>query len=296
MIKAILLSIVFTVSLFYLSAQSIYVSNACISGELILSKTDDVNGKPAYETTGTVDGISGTDVSISWLGDPDNLWVLSFDGQPYFYSSYTGNTVPTTSSATWQAVDGTSCSGSEQLIISNTSTLPVTIGYFSGVIENSAAVLSWNTYSEINNKGFTIQRSDNGYSWLNIGFKEGALHSNTEKKYSYTDLSFSGSQYYRLQQEDIEGNKSYSKTISLSTSDAENYKIKNNPSKAIFVISIPSGKDITVSVYNARGAKVFNQKVKSGNVPINLSGNSAGIYFLHVVNDGKLSTSKLIKE
>ena len=76
-------------------AQTVDRFRSCITGTITLNSIGDIDGKPAYENTGTVEGIAGVQVDVYWL-TPDNLWVLAFDGQPYFQNSCTSALPPST--------------------------------------------------------------------------------------------------------------------------------------------------------------------------------------------------------
>ena len=109
------------------TAQTVNISGQCITGTPILTKTaDEVDGKPAYEGTGTVDGNENVAISIFWMED-EHVWVLAFDGQPYYFSACDQPAPPGTSfpACTWEVVDGTSCTGGAALVINGSGTLPV---------------------------------------------------------------------------------------------------------------------------------------------------------------------------
>jgi hypothetical protein len=65
--------------------------------------------------------------------------------------------------------------------------LPVKYTSFSGLVENHNAKLSWITSSEINNKGFEIERSLNGFDFESVGFVKGASNSNKIINYEFVD-------------------------------------------------------------------------------------------------------------
>ena len=92
-------------------------------------------------------------------------------------------------------------------------------------------VLSWTSYTEINNNGFTIERSTDGTEFSEIGFIKGKKISYNEINYQFPDTNISAnSYYYRIKQSDIDGKYLYSNTAFVSKKHENNGgKIYPNP-------------------------------------------------------------------
>lgn len=94
--------------------------------------------------------------------------------------------------------------------------LPVTLVSFTAVpTPQGGALLRWATATEINNKGFGIERQlANGGAWQQVGYLAsgnnamGGTYSHTDK--SLATAPASPQAYYRLRQEDVDGKISYS--------------------------------------------------------------------------------------
>jgi hypothetical protein len=85
--------------------------------------------------------------------------------------------------------------------------LPVEMLYFTGYGYSSYNILKWSTASEHNSDYFSIQRSQNGYDWKEVGQKTSAGNSTIQTVYSYTDYyNNDGFIYYKLIQYDLDGN------------------------------------------------------------------------------------------
>src|SRR5205085_1269421 len=65
------------------------------------------------------------------------------------------------------------------------STLPVSLMNLSATPALNKVTVRWTTSSEMNNRGFDVERSDDGVNWAMIGFVQGAENSNSMKSYSY---------------------------------------------------------------------------------------------------------------
>lgn len=121
-------------------------------------------------------------------------------------------------------------SGSSGIVIVRQSfkILPVEFISFSAEFleENRIAQLHWATAKEWNNSHFEIQRSiDNVRTWEDIGRVIGAGWSDSPSVYTFLDEKpplAGGLVYYRLRQVDFDGKFSFSKTISVKVSPANN--------------------------------------------------------------------------
>lgn len=282
-----------------LNAQTVIVSGECISGSITLNPIGDIDGKPAYENTGTVDGNPGVQIDVYWIPSPDNLWVLAFDGQPYFQNSCTTSTPPPTGGAcSWDAVSGQTCTGSNPLVVAGTGTLAVKITSFSARQNNGVVVLNWQTANEINNKGFEIQRSANGISWNKIGFVNGNINSSIPKNYVFDDVNpLSGKNLYRLRQVDIDNKETYSAIVSVNILKSGFYSVSNNPGNGLYKLYIETTSEkINFSVIDANGRKIISKIYDgSGDQTIDLTKYSSGIYLLQIQKGTSLFTDRLIK-
>ncbi len=87
-----------------------------------------------------------------------------------------------------------------------TNPLPIELLFFKASCENNSTKLSWATASETNNDYFSVEKSQDGFTFENINNIPGAGNSNNTLFYSATDEKpFSGTTYYRLKQTDFNG-------------------------------------------------------------------------------------------
>ncbi len=110
-------------------------------------------------------------------------------------------------------------------------TTPVTLVHFRAKPGRDGRIeLSWQTASEINNQGFTVERAlgeTNQFSA--IGFVPGSATSATEKQYSFKDIPPAASRYkYRLKQIDFNGDFSYSSVIEVENTVPEHFRLLQN--------------------------------------------------------------------
>lgn len=120
----------------------------------------------------------------------------------------------------------------------DTNVLPVTLIGFSGQATSDGQVeLLWQTADEQNNSHFTIQRSKDADLWEEIGMVPGHINSETIQHYKYTDQNVpTGLIFYRLKQNDLNGDFEYSEIISVMNSGGRTLKIYPNPAKDFLIV------------------------------------------------------------
>jgi hypothetical protein len=184
--------------------------------------------------------------------------------------------------------------------------LPVTLESFTGQAQGNAIVLNWATAQEINNAYFEVERRGSDGSWTNIGKVEGHGTTALPENYSFTDNTpLNGTDFYRLQQVDLDGNSVYSNVVVAETSATA-----TNAALAIFPNPVQSSMNITlnhdqqetavITVRDLSGAVVLstNQALSKGfnNLTINgLFSLAQGTYIVSLVTPTTHYTSKFLK-
>ncbi|WP_118975680.1 T9SS type A sorting domain-containing protein [Taibaiella koreensis] len=177
--------------------------------------------------------------------------------------------------------------------------LPVTMGSFKAIAEGSAVRLDWITYSEKNNLGFAIERSNDSRHWIEIGFTGTAAdggNSNERLDYSaYDNSPVSGLNFYRLKQTDRDGHYTYTEVRQVSFGKENAINIYPNPATDILNITVGDWKDITdVRILDINGKQVFQAREASNG--ISLGKLSRGTYMLQVEQtNGNITQFKIVK-
>ncbi len=296
--KIYLLAIAFFICGIAIS-QTIVIGGQCIATSVTLTYATDVDGKPAYVGSGTVLGMTGTEVSLFWIGAPENVWVIAFDGQPYFQNPCNTSIPPGTSPniCPWTTVPGTTCTGANPLSVSGAVVLPVTLTAFTATATGSNVALQWTTSQESNNRGFTLQRSADGVTWTDLGFVAGVGNSSTSTKYNYTDkLPGTGINFYRLRQQDLDGRTSLSSIVTATIGSNKFFSISDNPGKGIYKLSMASSLEVLqILITDASGKVLLNKRTAAGNQVIDISNQAPGVYWLMVKKGTTQTGLKLIK-
>jgi len=146
--------------------------------------------------------------------------------------------------------------------------VPVELTSLTTYANGNIVVLKWTTATEINNKGFDIERKDinDNYSnsgWERIGFVQGIGTSTHPKEYSYVDaISKYGRYLYRLKQIDFDGKVTYSEEVKVEAGlKPENFVLEQNYpnpfNPTTFIkFSLPQASKVNLSVYNSLGERV----------------------------------------
>lgn len=166
-------------------------------------------------------------------------------------------------------------------VSSPAAVLPVQGLDFNAVTQQNGVLLQWKTEAEQDTKDFVVQRSSNGTSWTDITTLNAARNSASVRNYQVMDQPESiGILYYRLQLNDMDGSKTFSRIIKIDYSThGDVLKIYANPvmnGALQFTIS----KNVAVELYNATGKIVLHKNLNSGLHEISISHLPKGVYYL----------------
>jgi FlgD Ig-like domain len=199
----------------------------------------------------------------------------------------------------------------------NAGGVPVELISFSSEIFNGKVKLTWSTASELNNRGFEIERSSDNDVWKSIGFVAGKGTTTEIQNYSFTDDLFSFTwtkNYYRLKQIDFDGLFEYSEVLEVKLtfptefSLFQNYPNPFNPSTVIrFQIPGQARNDnvlVTLKVYDILGneiATLVNEEKPAGEYEVEFNGHSdegqnlpSGVYFYQLKSGNFIQTKKMV--
>ena len=246
-------------------------------------------------------------LTLSWLADNDN-GIVDFSQARVYQQPATGQAwspLGASTNASTRSIVASSTTLSRFTVSNAANPLPVTLIDFTARAEGPATVrLTWATASELNNAGFTVERSLDARTFAAIGTVAGAGNSTARHDYALLDSKLpSGATllYYRLRQTDASGDLSYSpvRTVALA------------PLAAGFVVyptRVPTGQAATylytgpaqagsLEVLNVVGQMLSTVALDGraqGAVP--LAGLATGVYFLRYVGPAGRFTTRFVVE
>ncbi|TXF88879.1 T9SS type A sorting domain-containing protein [Neolewinella aurantiaca] len=174
--------------------------------------------------------------------------------------------------------------------------LPVTLADFSASPNRNQVDLSWSTSSETENSYFEVQRSTslNG-DFQNIGKVLGNETTSAFNTYGFTDNNpAEGTNYYRLQQFDLDGSSNFSPivTADMEVSAERSVSVYPNPTAAGSRMTVRLNGNWTaggasLELVDANGRKVADWTgLSNGSLNTELPVVKAGVYQL-IATDGK---------
>lgn len=171
--------------------------------------------------------------------------------------------------------------------------MPVELSSFMYTVYRNIVILNWTTQSEINNRGFYVERttSENFNSdWENLTFIPGKGNSTLTNQYVFEDNNLNTGIYrYRLKQTDFNGSFEYhelNSDVVINAPDkyelSQNYPNPFNPQTSINY-SLPSDNFVSLIIYDLGGREIktlVKEFKKAGRYEVTFNGSdvSSGIY------------------
>ncbi len=180
------------------------------------------------------------------------------------------------------------------------STLPVQWLSFTAEKAGPAALLIWKVAQEENVNQYEVLKSANGTAFESIGTAAAQCNGcgSTETIYTFTDLQpFSGNNFYRIKETDIDGQVSYSIVRQLNFgNETDELKVNPNPAATtVYISNLVHSKEYIISVTAMNGSIVKYEQVRDKtNHQIDVSALANGQYVLTVTGDGMQFTKKIV--
>jgi hypothetical protein len=141
-------------------------------------------------------------------------------------------------------------------------------------------LLRWTTATEVNNDYFTIEQSTDQISWQQIGEVKGSGNTDVDHSYSFLDPHpLEGVSYYRIRQNDFNGNFTYSEVRSINKYIPSNLMVYPNPAKDQLHLS-PWRIGNSVKMFEPGGRQIAVSCDQSGTIEVKSI--PQGVYYLEV--------------
>nr|WP_294860159.1 T9SS type A sorting domain-containing protein [uncultured Fluviicola sp.] len=203
-------------------------------------------------------------------------------------------------------IDGNAGDGCEFTISGWTATgiLPVELSEFNGNSTDIGNVLSWKTESEYKNDYFEVMYSRDADHFEQIGTIQGVGTSSEAQEYQFIHQGVpAGTSFYKLQQVDLNGERTESKIISINSKDDSDglFSVYPNPMKEQLVIQLQSSRKETmvIDLMDQKGVSILKEQVDVNKGVTNLfrdiSSLSSGVYTLIITSTTSSQKQRIIK-
>jgi hypothetical protein len=164
-------------------------------------------------------------------------------------------------------------------------TIPVEMVSFVAKKTGNANKLAWQTASELNNDYFDIQRSTDGATFQNIGQVKGVGNSAALNNYEFMDETPTvGTNYYRLQQVDVNGKTTTSKTVAVNAGGKGSVKVFPTLATDKLNVLTTSDKEEGFDIVNLVGQVVASGRF-TNSTDVNISQLAKGNYVLRIAGE-----------
>lgn len=255
--------------------------------------------KYCYGTT--TDPMDMTVSTLNILGLPDSTNIISKGFKPGFSDVYEYEIEVYNLPATGVHTGGRINTTGVDLYIHNSlglySVLPIELTYLKGYHSELVNHLDWATSSEINNSHFEIERSEDGIHFEIIGSVDGNGTSNQKHIYRFEDknIELSKTYYYRLKQNDLDGQHEYSSIIQIVTPKGSGIQwstLYPNPAKDMIQLRMYSESthsNVSYKIYSSNGQIVKTNSIQlvegMNDLNFDIKHLPAGAYILNLASE-----------
>ncbi|AFH49868.1 BNR/Asp-box repeat protein [Ignavibacterium album JCM 16511] len=205
----------------------------------------------------------------------------------------------------WMRLDGSTLSVWTAVINDSLVFVPVELESFTASkLDDRKVFLSWQTASELNNRGFEVQRKFFNSDFVSIGFVDGKGTTSEKQYYNFTDTPFEDGLYsYRLKQIDFDGKIQFSNEVEINLQTVSHLVLEQNfpnpfNNRTALRFATADSRWITLKLYDMLGREVLivvNEILEPGlyEKEINFSEYNfpTGMYF-YELNDGRSTIVK----
>lgn len=237
--------------------------------------------------------------------DNGNVRITQFHGTgtgPGHYSGESTLIIPTSviwdQTRSWWEITFPVTGFSGFYIHSGTNALPLDLVSFSGKIQNTDAILQWQTNNENGLENYELQRSYDGLNYNAIA-NVNAQNTAGNHNYVYRDLEVltrnNGNVYYKLKMIDLDGKFKYSSVIKLTSKPSTQLTVSPNPAKNMITISGTNGEG-SIKLISLDGRELKKQIAKDQTETMNIGSLPPGVYILQYQNKNQTIQKRIIKQ
>ncbi|MBL7812770.1 MAG: choice-of-anchor D domain-containing protein [Bacteroidetes bacterium] len=179
--------------------------------------------------------------------------------------------------------------------------LPVELLYLTANgIKDQYIQVKWATATETNTATYTVERSEDGKTWIPMGNVSAAGNSQERRNYQFNDFQVVANRiyYYRLKVIEIDGSAQNTQIVSakLGSTLPATLKLYPNPTSTTLNISWPAGTDeADMTLHTSDGKLVWTRHMFTGtDRSVDVSNLSNGVYMLSTRMNGEVVHSRVM--
>ncbi|WP_303311928.1 hypothetical protein [Hymenobacter sp. BT730] len=188
----------------------------------------------------------------------------------------------TTGFYTGLAFPGTfGCSRGDAVSFAGALPLPVSLVSFTARAAAGQVVLQWETATEDQTRQFVVQRSQDGLSWTQVATVPATSASHGARYQARDQTPPSGTLFYRLAMEDLDGSLAYSPIETVNNQPLTAWRVYPNPAHDFMLVEGAAGPG-EVLLLNGLGQVVRRLSAPARFTPLRIAtaGLPAGLYYL----------------
>jgi hypothetical protein len=176
--------------------------------------------------------------------------------------------------------------------------LPVRfISIAASLIDNTSCKIKWQVATPtVNADKFEIEYSVDGRNWNNIGLM--SINNTNQSNYEFLHTSIPvNNLYYRIREIDLDGSYIYSNVVLVrGKKSLGDFIIFPNPANNYIDVTAPYyiANKTEIILYDATGKMLISKTINSATGQINTGNLSNGAYLLRIINDGAITTRKIL--
>ncbi|MBK0403306.1 T9SS type A sorting domain-containing protein [Adhaeribacter sp. BT258] len=274
-----------------------WIVNEAVSGGSNLTIAFEVKTTLVGGLLNVIGSLTGFDVSQAKIVHYENNQWDYAASLPTLLSAITGGYTLTRS--------GITSFSPFSMMSGNPQPLPVELVSFTAKRAENGIVCHWKTAQELNNDFFTVERSNDGQTFSEIGKLKGKGTTSQAFTYSFTDLAApTEMSYYRLKQTDFDGTTTFSKivVVSAAATAAPVFELYPNPSagQAVLQVAAAFTGTVQVSILNPQGQLIKELAMEASALKngtgIDLTSEANGVYILKIVTGNQVSMLRMVKQ
>ncbi|MFC4232552.1 T9SS type A sorting domain-containing protein [Parasediminibacterium paludis] len=197
------------------------------------------------------------------------------------------------------AISGTPNIRFDDLIVTTSTVLPVTLKSISASLINNQPQINWETSNETNFDYFVVEKSFDAKNFVEIGSVI-SNKANNGSAYQYADISKTlNTQFYRLKMVDKDGTFRYSSVHTVNAHPSVSLALYPNPVTNTIILSHPKAiANAAITIISIEGKIVTVQNVQVGATQTSIDATRLikGNYVISFENNGIISTTQLVKQ